>query len=155
MHPYLLHIIDDFWLAVGAFILLGAFNSKRTLCEERFTAQLPRSLVIAVGFGLVFEPHLGFGLLNLHWLRLSLWDHAVTLVLCFAGFGLILWSRSVLGGNWSAEVALKLGHPSSSAAPIEWCATHSTPASCSRSPAPSWPTERSARCSGSHSSPSP
>jgi protein-S-isoprenylcysteine O-methyltransferase Ste14 len=110
VHPYLLRTVYYSWYAVGAFILLGSFNSKRKLFEETFTAQLPRSLVIAVGFGLVFEPRLGFGPLNRHWLNLSVWDQAMSLVLCFAGLGLVVWSRAVLSGNWSADVALKQGH---------------------------------------------
>lgn len=98
------------WLLWGAVWLLWAFQSKQTRQRESLASQISYRIPIFAALYLIFATkHLGRLLTSaifpyspcLGWLGV-----AVTVL----GFAFTFWARAILGGNWSGEVTIKVGH---------------------------------------------
>lgn len=112
MPPFFEHALRLCWLAFLGYWLWSARKVKAPKLREplarRFLVHwLP--LVVAV---LLLGPGEWFG----HsWLREQFVPHttpvySIGLILCIAGTALAIWSRAILGANWSAQVQIKQGH---------------------------------------------
>jgi protein-S-isoprenylcysteine O-methyltransferase Ste14 len=112
MPPFFEHGLRACWLAVIGYW----FWSARRVKAPRHAESLPRRflvhwlpLVVAV---LLLGPGAWFGR---SWLREQFVPHTAAvystgLALCIAGAALAIWSRTLLGANWSAQVQIKHGH---------------------------------------------
>jgi len=107
MPPFFQHALRLCWFAVIAYWLWSARRVKAPKLSGSFAHWIP--LAIAV---LLLGPGEWFG----HsWLREQFVPHStlvysIGLALCVAGAALAIWSRAILGANWSAQVQIKQGH---------------------------------------------
>ena len=112
MPPFFEHGLRACWFVVIAYWLWSARKTKapkhaESLAKRFFAHWLP--LIVAI---YLLGPGEWFG----HsWLRERFVPHTVPvysigLALCVAGAALAIWSRAILGANWSAQVQIKQGH---------------------------------------------
>jgi protein-S-isoprenylcysteine O-methyltransferase Ste14 len=96
------------WLALCLVWLPGYFKSKRVSRAPNLALQIPNSILLMVGFVLLFT--------QIHPLSLQITPRnaffgIIGVVLDLAGVGFAIWARLVLGTNWSGIVATtKQGH---------------------------------------------
>ena len=112
MPPFFEHGLRACWLAVIGYWLWSARRVKAPKRTEslakRFLAHwLP--LIVAV---LLLGPGEWFGhsLLREQFVPHTTLVYSIGLALCIAGAALAIWSRAILGANWSAQVQIKQGH---------------------------------------------
>ncbi|HEX5133070.1 MAG TPA: isoprenylcysteine carboxylmethyltransferase family protein [Candidatus Krumholzibacteria bacterium] len=100
------------WLAVGAYWL---WSARRVKAPERTESRARRFLVYWLPFGVAFNllgPGKWFGhsLLRENFVPHTTPVYACGLALCALGAALAIWSRHLLGSNWSGTVQLKRDH---------------------------------------------
>ena len=112
MPPFFEHALHLCWLVVIGYWLWSARRAKAPKRTEslakRFLAHwLP--LIVAV---LLLGPGEWFGhsLLREQFVPHTTLVYSIGLALCIAGAALAIWSRFILGANWSAQVQIKQGH---------------------------------------------
>jgi protein-S-isoprenylcysteine O-methyltransferase len=96
---------------VGIVWAATAIRARKRIVErERAESRNSHLLASAIAFSLLFSPTLRFG--PLAWRALPESDAmgAMGVALTAAGAGFAIWARFLLGGNWSAAVAIKEGH---------------------------------------------
>jgi protein-S-isoprenylcysteine O-methyltransferase Ste14 len=98
------------WLTWYIVWIAWAFQSKKNQQRESFGSRMSYTLILLVAVWLLFFAH-----------RLGGWWHhplfsatAVTgwtaVVITALGFALTLWTRAILGSNWSGNVIIKVAH---------------------------------------------
>ena len=96
------------WLIFVGYWAVAAFNVKRTLERRADWLRVAVFIVVALGvvllrsrFGRAIDPFV---------LPRTLPVRVVADVMGVAGVAILLWARTVLGGNWSGAVTLKENH---------------------------------------------
>lgn len=105
-----MNVISYLWLAFVLYMLVAAFNTKRTEAKESNLSRTTHNVLIVMGALFMFTPYLGIGPLGARFVPRSseviLAGTALTLLgLCFA-----TWARIHLGRNWSGTVTIKVDH---------------------------------------------
>ena len=98
------------WYAICIFWIISGLKVKSTKAAEPFAARAFYMIVIGFAFALLFSNRLRIGHLGERFLARDLWIEYAGLVVSFAGAGISIWARSILGENWSARVSLKVDH---------------------------------------------
>jgi protein-S-isoprenylcysteine O-methyltransferase Ste14 len=99
--PWYLFVIV--WIVAGLWV-------KTTKAAEPLSSRLAYGSLMAAGFYLLFSHHPRFGLLGARFISDAHWVLLPAIVLTFAGTGLSIWARLILGENWSAKVTRKVDH---------------------------------------------
>jgi protein-S-isoprenylcysteine O-methyltransferase Ste14 len=99
-------IIDGLWIVWAGVWILMAFGNKRSVYRQSWMSRFAY-LLLAVGFYLYLK-------FWFHW-HVNLFSESAPtqvagIALCAAGIALAIWSRFILGSNWSGIVALKENH---------------------------------------------
>ena len=108
------------WLAWCAIWLICAIQSKETLHRESLASRLSYTVfVIAAVWLMFYDPRLG------DWLHARIVPSTQPLqwfavAATAAGFAFTLWARAILGGNWSGNVTIKVGHELVRTGPYRW-----------------------------------
>ena len=103
-------IINTCW---GVFILvwlLAAIFNKRTVYRESSGQRLRYTILLLIGWFLIFRGYRLSYPFNLRVIPASDAMLVAAAILCIAGVGFCLWARAVLGRNWSGTVTLKENH---------------------------------------------
>ena len=107
------------WLLLCLVWLPGSFKSKKTARVPEMALQVPTSIVLALGFILIFNPDV-FGLSSQLTQQTPLCGW-IGLLLDFAGIGFAIWARLALRDNWSGLVmTVKEGHELVRNGPYAW-----------------------------------
>ncbi|MGD0462692.1 MAG: isoprenylcysteine carboxylmethyltransferase family protein [Tepidisphaeraceae bacterium] len=98
--------IDAMWIVWGVVWLAKAFGNKRNAFSQSWLSRFGY-LLASIGLGLA----LAYGS---RW-RTRLFPETMAtqiagMVLCAAGIGVAIWSRFILGSNWSGIITLKENH---------------------------------------------
>ena len=104
------HIVSLIWMAIGAFYLVNAFRTKRTVRRQSIGSRGIQMALNLLGFVFLFSPLIRVGILRLHVFPPSPTVSALGLLLTLAGCALAIWARVTLGRNWSASVTVKEEH---------------------------------------------
>jgi len=99
--PWYLFVIV--WIVAGLWV-------KSTKAAEPLSSRLAYGSLMAVGFYLLFSRRPAVGLLGARFITNAHWISVAAIVLTFAGVGLSIWARLILGENWSAKVTRKVDH---------------------------------------------
>jgi protein-S-isoprenylcysteine O-methyltransferase Ste14 len=102
--------IEWSWLAFVVYMIVAAFNTKRTETKEGILSRTTHNVLIIIGALFLYTRYLGIGFLGVRFVPRSsaviLVGAALTLIgLCFA-----TWARVSLGRNWSGTVTIKKDH---------------------------------------------
>ncbi len=106
MHGFAGELIGTCFLILTMFWSFTSFFADRSI--EKFKGQNQFPLIMLIGLALFFVVAHSFSVE-------SLWRYTLMLgvaadILVFMGLVVTLWSRAVLGKNWSSNVALKQNH---------------------------------------------
>ena len=112
MPPFFEHALRICWLTVIGYWLWSARRVKapklRESLAKRFLVHwLP--LIVAV-YLLGPGEWFGHSLLREQFVPHTTLVYSLGLALCVIGVALAIWSRAILGANWSAQVQIKQGH---------------------------------------------
>ena len=98
------------WLVLALVWIVGALRTKRTVRSQSGSSQVLYTVILVVGVCLIFVKGTG-----IPWLDRQL--YLVTVSIAFGGLLAVLvgvafsiWSRFMLGGNWSNRVTVKENH---------------------------------------------
>ena len=109
-HMTLWQVVLFPWYVLVLVWLIAALWVKSTKVTEPLASRLAYSSIMAAGFYLLFSHSLWLGFLNTRFVGPTPWIALVGVVLTYAGVGLSIWARMILGENWSAQVTKKVGH---------------------------------------------
>ncbi|MFZ1129583.1 MAG: isoprenylcysteine carboxylmethyltransferase family protein [Terriglobales bacterium] len=98
------------WYAFLVYWGVTALRVKRTKATEPPAARIFTMILVGFAFALLFSHWFRGGFLGERWLIESAVVARMGVLLTFLGTGIAIWARTVLGGNWSAEVSLKVDH---------------------------------------------
>jgi protein-S-isoprenylcysteine O-methyltransferase Ste14 len=98
------------WLAWIVLWIAWGFTAKATKRRQPLAVEWPRRIFIIWGFWMLFTPSMRIGPLASFVLPESLTTNLVAIFLTVTGFGLTIWARVHLGGNWSSSVTVKYNH---------------------------------------------
>jgi protein-S-isoprenylcysteine O-methyltransferase Ste14 len=102
--------LASIWGVFGVLWFVPAFFSKRTVQKQTSGSRTVQIVLVLIAFSLMFDPDLGWGLLNLRLLPTGTPATLLGYGLLLAGMLFACWARVFLGGNWSANVTLKQDH---------------------------------------------
>ena len=107
------------WLAIAAYWLWSALRVKRPVRTESWARRL---LLYWIPFGVAFHllgpgKWYGHSLLRENFVPHTTLVYSCGLALCALGTALAIWSRHLLGTNWSITVQLKKDHELITAGP--------------------------------------
>jgi len=98
------------WQLLLIVWLLLWFGMKRAKKREAWTERLQHTVLVLLGFWLLFGGLRHWAWLNDQFLASAARVWLVGLVLTAAGIGISIWARLSLGSNWSGTVTLKKDH---------------------------------------------
>lgn len=95
------------WVLLVLYWNISARSVKATAERETFAARLAR---MPVWLGFIFFILAWVRRPGMAALRRTVFSDAVAVAICAAGLFVAIWSRKVLGVEWSRDVELKQGH---------------------------------------------
>ena len=90
--------------------VLWGVTAKQVKRRQSAVSRLGQSIVTIPAFWLLFAPQARNAQLNFRFLPSTPVTKAAALALTLIGFGIAIWARLHLGGNWSATVTVKEEH---------------------------------------------
>ena len=107
---FFLPLACDIWTLLGLYWILYALRTKPVKSRESFGQQLGYLFPLAFGFTLLFSSRAHYSWLGMRFAPDTIVVGVTGLVLTAAGAALAMWSRSVLGENWSAIASIRKDH---------------------------------------------
>jgi protein-S-isoprenylcysteine O-methyltransferase Ste14 len=95
------------WVSLGVYWNISARSVKAAAERQSFAARLGR---MPVWLGFVLFIAAGFHPFGPVVIRRTVASDSVGVAICALGFLVAIWSRKVLGAEWSRDVELKQGH---------------------------------------------
>ncbi len=98
------------WLVLALVWVVSALRTKRTVQSQSSASQLLYTAILLVGVYMIFAKQSG-----IPWLDRQLFSVTVPIVLAgllvvLIGVAFSIWSRLILGSNWSNRVTVKENH---------------------------------------------
>jgi protein-S-isoprenylcysteine O-methyltransferase Ste14 len=103
-------IACDIWMVLCLYWILSALRTKAVKSRESFGQGLRYVLPLALGLTLLFNSRAHYSWLGMRFAPDTIAVAVVGVVLTAAGVALAMWSRLVLGENWSAAVSIRKNH---------------------------------------------
>ena len=110
MEPLAKNTITVCWSVFFIVWLLAALFTKRTVYHQGAPQRLRYMIPVLLGWYLVFRGYRFRPPFNIHLIPQTDAILVAAAILCLCGLGFCLWSRAVLGRNWSGTVTLKENH---------------------------------------------
>lgn len=98
------------WIAWGVVWLIWAIQSKQTRQRESLASQISYRVPILAAIYLIFYAKRLSPWWTADILRYRGWFGWLGVAITALGFALTIWARSILGGNWSGTVTIKVDH---------------------------------------------
>jgi len=98
------------WMALALVWVVSALRTKRTVQRQSSASQFLYTAILVIGVYLIFTKQIG-----ILWLDRPLFPVTVSIALAgllgvLTGVAFSIWSRLILGGNWSNSVTVKENH---------------------------------------------
>jgi protein-S-isoprenylcysteine O-methyltransferase Ste14 len=110
----MLHLVDRLieiaWVAFLLFWFISAFFVSRVVKRQNPSGRVLTLVLGAIPFILLFGSGFQWGPLGRRFIPETLLVALAGDALAYAGLGLALWARIILGRNWSAAVTIKEDH---------------------------------------------
>jgi protein-S-isoprenylcysteine O-methyltransferase Ste14 len=98
------------WVLFFAVWMIWGITAKRIVRRQSTASRAKHSVVLMLSFWLLFSPNFRAGPLGLRVLSQSRTTEIAAVLMNLLGFGIAIWARLHLGGNWSATVTVKENH---------------------------------------------
>ena len=89
---------------------IAALKHKPDKALEPLASRLLYGVCFVCGFALLFSHRLPFGPLRERFIPRTSWADMAGVALTYAGAAMAIWARFRLADNWSARIAVKVGH---------------------------------------------
>lgn len=103
-------IACDIWMVLGVYWILSALRIKPVKSRESLVQQLSYMFPLAIGLTLLFNPRAHYSWLGMRFAPDTTALAVSGVVLTGAGVAFAMWSRFVLGENWSSAVSIRKNH---------------------------------------------
>src|SRR5689334_14517082 len=108
------------WCAFLLIWLIWALRAKPTERREGISSRLSYMVLTIAAVYLMFSKNV-----PRDWLRIPLFTPNIGtallgIALTAAGLGFAVWARAYLGGNWSSDITVKVGHELIRTGPYRW-----------------------------------
>ena len=103
-------VCDYLWVAFLVVWLISAIKTKPAQQREGVSSRLSYTVFVIAAFYLVFAKEIAPPWLRLHVFYPNLLTEVLGIVITAAGISFAFWARFYLGGNWSSNVTVKVGH---------------------------------------------
>ncbi len=103
-------IACDIWMVLCLYWILSALRTKPVKSRESLGQRLSYALPLALGLTLLFNSHSHYSWLGVRFAPDTTALAVTGVVFTAAGVALAMWSRLVLGENWSAAVSIRKDH---------------------------------------------
>lgn len=113
-------IADCLWGAFFLLLILAALRTKKTQQRENVASGLSYTVIIALGFALMFWLNVGVGALDVRWLPRFAAPEIAGIAIIMIGLAFAIWARLHLKSNWSGVVTVKQGHQLIRSGPYRW-----------------------------------
>src|SRR5664279_3635206 len=108
------------WIAFGVLWLVWALRSKPTQMRESLGSRFSHVVATVAAFYAMFSGDVPLGWMHTRVVPRGPWVEALGIALTVAGMAFAIWARAYLGGNWSSNVTLKVGHQLVRTGPYRW-----------------------------------
>ena len=98
------------WLVCGAYFVVSALRVKRAKVKEPVINRLGHTSFLVLAFFLMFGKLSHVPILGARLFPVSSEVQHLGIAVTCAGIAITMWSRLILGTNWSARVTLKEDH---------------------------------------------
>jgi protein-S-isoprenylcysteine O-methyltransferase Ste14 len=102
-------IISGCWVVFWVYWTVSARRMRPPKRQAPLTFTVSNTLLLYAGFVLVLVGRFDVGALSFRFASASAWADVAGVTLAVAGVGLAIWSRQVLGANWSGAVQVVEG----------------------------------------------
>ena len=102
-------IISASWVVFWVYWTVSSHRTRASKCQVSPAFTILNTLLLYAGFVLVLATQLDVGVLAIRFASAAVWVDAAGVTLAVAGVGLAIWSRRVLGDNWSGAVSIVEG----------------------------------------------
>jgi len=113
-------VCEYLWIAWYLVWVVWAMQGKKVQKRESVPSRASYSLIILVAVWLMFFARGLGGWWNGEILPDTAWAGWTGLAITVLGFAITLWARSILGGNWSGTVTIKVEHELIRRGPYHW-----------------------------------
>lgn len=103
-------IATDIWMVLGLYWVVAALRVKAVKSRESLGQQLSYVLPLGIGFALLFNSRAHYSWLGTRFAPDTTALAVSGVVLTAAGVAFAMWSRFVLGENWSSAVSIRKNH---------------------------------------------
>jgi protein-S-isoprenylcysteine O-methyltransferase Ste14 len=100
----------DIWMVLCLYWILSALQTKAVKSRESLGQRLSYVFPLALGLTLLFNSRAHYSWLGTRFAPDTIAVAFAGVVLTAAGVALAMWSRFVLGENWSAAVSIRKDH---------------------------------------------
>lgn len=108
------------WFAFLLTWLVWALRSKPTERREGISSRLSYMVLTIAGVYLMFSKNVPREWLRIPLLTANVGTALLGITLTAAGLGFAVWARAYLGGNWSSDITVKVGHELVRTGPYRW-----------------------------------
>ena len=108
------------WIAFGVLWLVWALRSKPTQMRESLGSRFSHVVATVAAFYAMFSGDVPLGWMHTRVVPRGPWIEALGIALTVAGMAFAIWARAYLGGNWSSNVTVKVGHQLVRTGPYRW-----------------------------------
>ena len=98
------------WLVLALVWIVGALRTKRTVRSQSSSSQVLYTAILVVGVCLIFVKGTGIPWLDRQLYSVTVPIAVAGLLAVLIGVAFSIWSRLMLGGNWSNRVTVKENH---------------------------------------------
>ena len=108
------------WTAFAVIWLVWGLRTKPTQIREGLGSRLSYMVATVAAFYAMFSGDIPLGWMQTRIIPRAPWIEALGIALTVAGMAFAVWARAYLGGNWSSNITVKVGHQLIRTGPYRW-----------------------------------
>jgi protein-S-isoprenylcysteine O-methyltransferase Ste14 len=108
------------WIAFGVLWLVWAARSKPTQMRESLGSRFSYVVATVAAYYAMFSSDIPMGWMHTRIIPREPRIEALGIALTVVGMAFAIWARAYLGGNWSSNVTVKVGHQLIRTGPYRW-----------------------------------
>jgi protein-S-isoprenylcysteine O-methyltransferase Ste14 len=108
------------WMAFFILWVIWAFKTKATQTHETLGSRFSYVIATVAAFYAMFSSDVPLGWMHIRIIPREPWIEAAGITLTVVGMAFAIWARAYLGGNWSSNVTVKVGHQLVRTGPYRW-----------------------------------
>jgi protein-S-isoprenylcysteine O-methyltransferase Ste14 len=108
------------WIVFGILWLVWGLRTKPTQLRESLGSRFSYVVATVAAYYAMFSSQIPMGWMHVCIIPREPWIEAFGIALTLAGLVFAVWARAYLGGNWSSNVTVKVGHQLVRTGPYRW-----------------------------------